>query len=405
MPPSPLGVFSALRLALAIYRRRFGLFLGLMLIPMVVAFVLAFIAALVIVGAALALTDGGPEASGGLLAGAAIVAIVVVLLIALVLLAVTVKTNGMLVRLAAETERGAWPTFGDLHRATKGIVRRGLLLIVLFTVLATAWYVLALVALASTLGSVFNTGEMAAASGGAIALFGLFLLASLVGALFLGVKWIYYGQALALENAGGLEPLRRSWRLTTGHFWRTLGWLLLVGVLVLAVYLVVMGPLSLVTGVSPIGMNPALDPAGQAAVGAGGLAGALSSLVSTVLSLLISPFVVIFYTVMYLDQRRRKGETITGVAAGASSAPQYETRPHGETPADRLGRSGGSYGSPPSGERPATPRYGQYGPPPTGDAPWNQPGGSRGAAWPSPPAQGHDRPQPPPHRGENPPAP
>lgn len=381
-----------------------------MLIPLVASLVVTFVAVIVIVGGALAVTSGGTEASGGLLTGAVIAAIVVVLLAALVLVAVTVKTNGMLVQLAAETERGARPGFGDLNRATKGIVRRGLLIIVALTVLSVAWYVLALVALAATLGSVFDTGEMPAASGGAIALFGLFLLVSLVGALFLGVKWIYYGQALALENAGGLDPLRRSWRLTKGHFWRTLGWLLLVSVLVLAVYLVIMGPLSLVTGASPTGMGPAFDPTGEAAAGVGVLSSALSSLVSTVLSLLVGPFVSIFYTVMYLDQRRRKGETTPGgpAAVGAFHGSQFETRPYDEVPSDRLGRPGdGQHGSPPSGpsgERPETPRYGQYGPPPTGDAPWNQPGDSHGgAAWPSPPAQRNDPPQSSPRGEENPP--
>ncbi|MEZ5089548.1 MAG: hypothetical protein R2719_07370 [Micropruina sp.] len=54
-------------------------------------------------------------------------------------------------------------------------------------------------------------------------IFGLFALLFLVGiplAIFLSVKLLYIVPAVALEQLGGIDAMKRSWRLTKGGFWR-----------------------------------------------------------------------------------------------------------------------------------------------------------------------------------------
>ena len=46
-------------------------------------------------------------------------------------------------------------------------------------------------------------------------------------AIFLGTKLLYITQGVALEQRGGVEAMKRSWALTKGNFWRTLGYAIL----------------------------------------------------------------------------------------------------------------------------------------------------------------------------------
>jgi membrane-anchored glycerophosphoryl diester phosphodiesterase (GDPDase) len=61
-------------------------------------------------------------------------------------------------------------------------------------------------------------------------LVGYLLLALLIlmPTLFLSARWVVAVPALMAEGLGGVPALRRSWRLTKGHFWRALGYLVLL---------------------------------------------------------------------------------------------------------------------------------------------------------------------------------
>ncbi len=49
--------------------------------------------------------------------------------------------------------------------------------------------------------------------------------------LFIAVRLMLMTPAAAAEDIGPLAIIRRSWRLTSGHFWKLLGFILLVGIL------------------------------------------------------------------------------------------------------------------------------------------------------------------------------
>lgn len=54
------------------------------------------------------------------------------------------------------------------------------------------------------------------------------LLLMSIPALYFSARWIVAVPALMAEGLGGIPALRRSWRLTKGRFWRSLGYLVLL---------------------------------------------------------------------------------------------------------------------------------------------------------------------------------
>ncbi|OAV59514.1 glycerophosphoryl diester phosphodiesterase membrane domain-containing protein [Enteractinococcus helveticum] len=94
--------------------------------------------------------------------------------------------------------------------------------------------------------AVFAGGEPD--SGGAIAaaIFGFLLAVILpaIAAVFFAIRWHLVIPAMVVEDIGIFAALRRSWGLTRGYFWRTLGIALLFGIILGFVSVVITGPLS-----------------------------------------------------------------------------------------------------------------------------------------------------------------
>jgi hypothetical protein len=106
-----------------------------------------------------------------------------------------------------------------------------------------------------------------------------------------GVRLGFAPQAIALEGAGVIDSLKRSAALTRGHFWRLLGYLIVISLLVYAV-------ISIPALIVQLGATFALAQ--------WPIAGALvSTVVSTLLSLAIQPVILIAQTLLYVDQRNR----------------------------------------------------------------------------------------------------
>lgn len=130
-----------------------------------------------------------------------------------------------------------------------------------------------------------------------------FILLIIPGIIAL-VRLAFAPAALVVEGHRGSTALRRSWRLTKGFFWRTLGTLLLAGVIAA----IVSGIISLPGELVMQALGPDAWP--------------ISALVSVLATVLVTPFGMLVVVLLYFDLRiRREGFDIEVMARELSSAP------------------------------------------------------------------------------------
>ena len=92
------------------------------------------------------------------------------------------------------------------------------------TALLVVAAIVAFVVLIALLGAVFSLASQQAA-----AVMGLLLgTAAVVIIFFVSVRLVLLNPVVIDTRAGVIESLRRAWSLTRGHFWRLLGFLLIV---------------------------------------------------------------------------------------------------------------------------------------------------------------------------------
>ena len=144
--------------------------------------------------------------------------------------------------------------------------------------------------------------------GGAIAIIFLMIVALIVIACFLTVKFAFTSSAVVLEGLGPVDAIKRSWSLSKGSFWRILGRIWLIGI--------VTGLISAVLG----GIVGAILGIGAAAADSVGMLVAFSAFLSALLSAVVIPVQSSFYTLMYLDERMRKENLAPMIAQEASRA-------------------------------------------------------------------------------------
>ena len=151
------------------------------------------------------------------------------------------------------------------------------------------------------------------------ALIGIGLLTGLIGVtailivtipvvIWVLVRWTVDSPALFAENIGPIKAVGRSWNLTRGNWWRTLGILILVGILVSIIQ-------SALTAL--FGGIAALVP------GLGSdLRAAIVLTVSTVVNAIVTPITPIAITLLYLDLRvRKEGLELDQLAQQAAPGP------------------------------------------------------------------------------------
>jgi hypothetical protein len=80
--------------------------------------------------------------------------------------------------------------------------------------------------------------------------------AAVAAALWLGTKLALVPSVLMLERLPLRAAVARSWSLTTGYFWKTLGVLLLVSVIIQVVSSIIATPLQLVVGFGTAFIDP-----------------------------------------------------------------------------------------------------------------------------------------------------
>lgn len=118
------------------------------------------------------------------------------------------------------------------------------------------------------------------------------------------VRLAFATAALVVEGQRGTKAIGRSWRLTKGHFWRTLGTLLLAGIITAVVAAILTIPGELVV----LALGPNAWP--------------ISALVSALATVLTTPFGMLVVVLLYFDLRiRKEGFDIEVMARDLATAP------------------------------------------------------------------------------------
>lgn len=309
--PGPLELGDVVGGALKIYRARFGLFLKLLVMPFLIS-------ALVVIGYSVAvgaMVAGNPRGiQNGTLSGPLVAATVIfyLVMIALSLLVYVYQGRTVIAGLDLATGRTE-PTSANLAERTTGLFGRLVMLVLLSLGLGLAVgmvFVLALVPLAMTSGTSREPGP-------GVGLAMLLLFVFYLGLIWLSVKLTYVNPVMAEERAGAWDSLKRSFQITKGAFWKTLGYqivlALILGVTAMIPYFVVL--------FSAMGLA---DSGRGGAVPAGALAGMVIGLVLLfAVVILVVPYQYLYTTLMYLSRTREQ--------AGVPAQPTF-FQPGGYTP-------------------------------------------------------------------------
>jgi hypothetical protein len=153
---------------------------------------------------------------------------------------------------------------------------------------------------ASLLGILFQSGAPGSNAGATAAgLIGgalLFMLLIMVIGVSLGAKLLPMTAVSVAEEKGPVGIISRSWQLTTGHFWKLVGTLLLIGL----VYMIAAGTILLILGFFVLALigNPEVSQTAAFVV----------SLLTAVLTAVVSPFLLSFTARIYAQLSGRVGE-------------------------------------------------------------------------------------------------
>jgi len=143
-----------------------------------------------------------------------------------------------------------------------------------------------------------------------LALFGMLILFGLY--FFLTVKFLFLPQAVMLDNTSAVDALKRSYNLTTGYWWRVLGfWILIAFIVGMIQNLLGLGFQLIDFILSSIKTIPAYVPI------------AIGGVFLTIITLVTQPLVTIAQTLIYYDLRiRKEGFDLLVLAASMSEDGQ-----------------------------------------------------------------------------------
>lgn len=191
-----------------------------------------------------AATDADRDA---IIAGTVGIGVVSALAVLIVSVIGSALLQGMLTRVVADGALGRRSTAGEALRAAG---RRFRPLVGFALLLGVVQFVLILVFAGIVVGVIAAAGGFDSQAGIVIAvLLAIPVAIVLVVAYgFVAVKLAMAPSAILLEKKGVLAAIRRSWRLTRGAFWRTLGILALVTIMVSFAGQVVSLPFSIIGG-------------------------------------------------------------------------------------------------------------------------------------------------------------
>lgn len=119
---------------------------------------------------------------------------------------------------------------------------------------------------------------------------GLVFIASIIPFVYFYTRLAFINQAVVVEDKGPVEAVKRSWNLVRGHFWRTLGIIVLLTLLGLFLSYI---PTQILQFVSFLPIP-------------GAVIALIQGLGTTVLTILVTPVTLIGLTLLYFDLRVRK---------------------------------------------------------------------------------------------------
>ena len=210
--------------------------------------------------------------------------------------ATSIALSGILAYPVGEAVLGRAATMGETWRRTRRYLPRLMGLCLLLVVPATV--VFGLVIALTVWG--FTEGAPAL---GAVGVVGT--VALLLATLWLGIRLSLATPALVLEDLGVIASLRRSWRLTSGLFWRTLGILLVSSVLIGVVQYVLSFAVQMAGML--LGLVLASMFSGATSEAAAGVVMVVVSVAGSLISSIITqPFLAAALALLYTDARIRK---------------------------------------------------------------------------------------------------
>lgn len=322
LKPSPIDISGLFSGTWAIFKQKFGLFLLIMLGGFVAAVVASLLYVVLLIGLVGGLAAGGAPPVGAI----AVLSVgYIVLLIGIAL--VMYKAEGMVVYAAYETAQGHTPTFSSVLKDTKGFLPRMMVLLllgVLVSLLILGLYIAIVVAMVGS--SISNNDPSAAIAAAGVVIMLSFLLLPVM--YYFMVKLIYVLPAVAIEQLDGISALKRSWTLTKGAFWRTLGYLLLAAVLLGVIQTIIssISQIFMIPLVQSAQLNPSSNDPAQVLTALSAMIPALliPSIITLLFEVLAIPLLLVYVTVMFIDQVRRS-ELPAGYTGGyvPPSGPGY----------------------------------------------------------------------------------
>lgn len=137
----------------------------------------------------------------------------------------------------------------------------------------------------------------------------LLVIAAIIFALYLGINWTFSVYILIGENKRILDSLKLSKMLVRGRWWKTLGYLILFGLILIGVYIIVMIIVLLI--------NVIINPGYLSSIMAGNISLDINSnlfiinqivknIFIMILTLIITPFSIVFIKNLYLSWKGSK---------------------------------------------------------------------------------------------------
>lgn len=187
----------------------------------------------------------------------------------------------------------------------------------LWTLLLTLALVIGVAVIGGIVVLLVGVGGVAGVVAGVlVGIFGGLLLAA--ASAFLYAKTSTVPSLIVLEELGVRASVTRSWSLTRGYFWRTLGVLLLVGLIVQVISQIVSIPVSLLFGVGAM----LVDPNGAFSDQSANLSVVLSLIVAIPIAAVAAVVQSAAVALVYLDLRMRKEGLDLELARYVESAAQ-----------------------------------------------------------------------------------